>query len=130
MLPKIAKMPIATLTAFNPLIASQHPFTCFLEGHNPISWDLSNMPTNNVIMGLYAHLQFMSAHFMLTFKEAFLTGFFEGQSQIIGPLNPAHHVRWVAYTNQELHIKLPTLLHTLEQINSQQELELALQRHP
>ena len=71
-------MLIATLTAFKPLIASQHPFTRFLEGHIPISWNLSDMPPNNVIMGLYARLQFMPAQFMLTFEEAFLTGFFKG----------------------------------------------------
>ena len=92
MLHKIAKMLLATLTAFNPLVASQHPFTQYLEGHNPISWDLSEMPPPNVIMGLYAQLQFMPAHFMLTFEEAFLTGFFEGQSQVFGLLNPKHHV--------------------------------------
>ena len=79
MLHKIAKMLIATITIFNPLIAFQHPFTRFLEGHNPINWDLPKMPPQNVIMGLYARLQIMPAHFMLTFKEAFLTGFFEGQ---------------------------------------------------
>ena len=120
-------MLIATLIAFNPLIASQHLFTFFLEGHKPINWDLSDMPPNNVIMGLYARLQFMPAHFMLTFEEAFLMGFFKGQSQVFGPLNPTHHVRWVAYINQELHTKLPTLLHTLKQINRQPELEVALQ---
>ena len=49
----------------------------FLEGHDPTSWDLSNMPPPNIIMGLYAWLQFMPAQFMLTFEEAFLTGFFE-----------------------------------------------------
>ena len=80
-------------------------------------------------MGLYARLQFMPAHFILTFKEAFLTSFFEGQSQILGLLNPTHHVKWVSYTNQELHIELPTLLHTLNQINRQRELELALQHY-
>ena len=41
MLVKIAKMLLATLTTFNPLCASQHPFTHFLKGHNPISWHLS-----------------------------------------------------------------------------------------
>ena len=69
----------------------------------------------------------MPAHFMLTFKEAFLTGFFEEKSQIFGPLNLKHHVCWVAYTNQELCTELPTLLQTLEQLNRQQELEIALQ---
>ena len=91
------------------------------------------MPPQNIIMGLYARLQFMPAHFMLTFEEAFLTGFFKGQSQIFGPLNPKHHVRWVAYTHQESITKLPTLLHTLKQINRQRDLELAfqmLQRRP
>ena len=56
----------------------------------------------------------MLTHIMLTFEEAFLTSFFEGQSQIFGLLNPAHHVQWVAYTNQELHTELPTLLHAVE----------------
>ena len=82
------------------------------------------MPPNNVIMGLYARLQFMPTHFMLTFEEAFLTGFFKGQSQIFGPLNPEHHIRWVAYTRQELQTELPQLLLTLEQLQRQRELLL------
>ena len=92
MLHKIAKMLLATLTTFNPLVASQHTFTHFLKGHNPISWNISDMPPQNVIMGPYVSLQCIPANFILTFKEAFLIGSFESQSQIFGPLNPAHHV--------------------------------------
>ena len=77
-------------------------------------------------MGLYARLQFMPAYFMMTFKEAFHTGFFKSLSQIFGPLNPEHHVRWVAYTRQELQTELPQLLLTLEQLQCQRELQLAL----
>ena len=73
-------------------------------------------------MGLYACLQFMPAHFMLTFKEAFHTGFFESLSQVFGPLNPEHHICWVACTRQELQTELPQLLLTLEQLQRQREL--------
>ena len=130
---KIMKMLIATLTAYNPLIETQLPFTRFLKGHDAISWDLSKLPPPNVIMGLYARLQFMPAHFMLTFKEAFHIGFFESLSHIFGPLNPEHHIKWVAYTRQELQTELPQLLVvTLKQLQRQRELLLAcntLQRH-
>ena len=98
MMHKIMKMIIAALTAYNPLIETQLLFTRFLKGHNAIRWDLSKLPSLNIIMGLYARLQFMPAHFMLTFKEAFHTKFFESLSQVFGPLNPEHHIKWVAYT--------------------------------
>ena len=84
-------------------------------------------------MDLYARLQFMPAHFMLTLEEAFHIGFFESLSQVFGPFNPEHHIRWVAYTCQELQTELPQLLLTLEQLQRQRELQLALntlQRRP
>ena len=93
MMHKIMKMLIAALTAYNPLVETQLPFTRFLEGHNAISWDLSKFPPPNVIMDLYARLQFMPTHFMLTFKEAFHTNFFKSLLQIFGPLNSEHHIR-------------------------------------
>ena len=37
MLIKIARMLLAILNAFNPLVATQHPFTRFLKGHNQLS---------------------------------------------------------------------------------------------
>ena len=82
---------LAVLFSFNPLLESQHPFNCFLEGHNSIKWNLATMLPPPIIMGLYARLQFMPAHFMQTFEEAFLNGYFVQQSNIFGSLNPKYN---------------------------------------
>ena len=72
------------------------------------------MPPKLVIMGIFARLQFLPLHFMTTFKEAFLTGYFEIQSQIFGP-NPAElQTRYVAYQRQEYANPLPQVIEDLE----------------
>ena len=50
-------------------------------------------------MGMFSRLQIMPSHFMLTFKEAFYTGFFEQQSlsRIFSPIITEYKARYVAF---------------------------------
>ena len=52
-------------------------------------------------MGLYAKCQFFPTYYMQTFKEMFVTGFFQIGISIFGPnvANPA--LRYVAYKDAE-----------------------------
>ena len=49
-------------------------------------WDLQTAPTPPILMGIFARVQFLPAHYLIIWEEAFYTGFFEYQSNIFGPL--------------------------------------------
>lgn len=53
-------------------------------------------------MGLFARLQFMPAHHLQTFEDAFYTRFFEYQSHIFGPLVRDFRAMLIAYQAMEL----------------------------
>ena len=72
------------------------------------------MPPKPVIMGLYARLQFLLAHFLTTFEKAFLTSYFESQSHIFGPNTPEIQAKYVAYQCQEYTTPLPQVINALE----------------
>ena len=88
MLVKMCKMLIAAIKVFQHTVATNAPWTRFFEGIQGLCWDLSQAPDSNILMGLYARIQFLPSHFMLSFEEAFYTGFFEQErpSQIFSPL--------------------------------------------
>ena len=112
---KIHNMLLACIQTFNPTMKIDVPFTKFLEGHGGLVWDLQLMPPKPVVMGLFARLQFLPSHFMTTFEETFLTGYFESQSQIFGP-NPSElQTRYVAYQRQESITPLPQIIADMEE---------------
>ena len=61
-------------------------------------------------MGLYARIIFLPAHFMVTFEEAFYTGFFEVQSSLFSTLNSDLHSRYVAFMRMEKEMPLKDVL--------------------
>ena len=77
MLVKICRMIIACISTFQKIEGVQASWTKFFKGSRRLCWDLSKIPTHQIITRLYSRLQFLPSHFMLTFKEAFYTGFFE-----------------------------------------------------
>ena len=70
-------------------------------------------------MGFYARVQFLSSHYMVTWEEAFYTGFFEYQSSIFGPLVKDYGTSYVAY--QAMEMKNP-LHDTLESAEKEQKI--------
>ena len=57
-------------------------------------------------MGLYARIIFLPAHFMVTFEEAFYTGFFEVQSSLFSTINSDLRSRYIAYMRMEKEMPL------------------------
>ena len=110
MLTKICKMLIACIEDFHNSIHTRAPWTRFLEGRTGLSWNLQLAPTPNVLMGLFARLQFMPSHHMQTFEDAFYTGFFEYQTRVFGPLVHDLGARLVAYQAMELQNPLHDIL--------------------
>ena len=87
MLCKIPKMIVIAIDTFHNIEQTDHPWTKFFEGSHGLCWNLLQAPSRQVLMGLYARIIFLPAHFLVTFKEAFYTGFFETQSNIFSLLN-------------------------------------------
>lgn len=54
-------------------------------------------------MGMFSRLQFLPSHFMLTFEEAFHTGFFEQakDSIIFSPIITDYGARYIAFSEAE-----------------------------
>ena len=54
-------------------------------------------------MDLFARIQFLPSHFMLTFEEAFHTGFFEQErpSRIFSPITTDYAARYIAFSAAE-----------------------------
>ena len=67
-------------------------------------------PTRQVLMGLYSRIIFLPAHFMVTFEEAFYTGFFEVQSNIFSTTKADLQSRYVAFMRMEKEMPLQDVL--------------------
>ena len=63
----------------------------------------------------------MPSHFMLTFKGAFYTGFFEIDSQIFSMMNKDPRSRYVAYMTMEME-------HPVRDVLAEAELQQRMQR--
>ena len=100
MLVKICKMLITAISTFQHSAETNAPWTRFFEGSHGLCWDLSLTPDANILMGLYARIQFLPSHFLLTFEEAFYTGFFEHAqpSRIFSPLITDYAAQYVAFS--------------------------------
>ena len=110
MMYKINTMLLTALEAYSPIARFDTPFNRFLEGQKGLAWDLQTTPPKPILMGIFSRLMFLPSHFMATFKEAFLTGYFEAHSSIFA-LKPSDlHTRYVAYQRQELITPLPQIL--------------------
>ena len=103
MLVKICKMLLAAIETFQHTAATSAPWTRFFEVSQGLWWDLSSTPDYNVLMGLYARIQFLPSHFLLTFEECFYTGFFEHAqpSRIFSPITTDYPARYIAFAAAE-----------------------------
>ena len=96
-------MLLAEIRTFQHTAATNAPWTRFFEGSQGLCWDLSSTPDSNVLMGLYARIQFLPSHFLLTFEECFYTGFFEHAqpSRIFSPITTDYLTRYIAFAGAE-----------------------------
>ena len=67
-------------------------------------------PSMQILMGIYSRVIFLPAHFMVTFEEAFYTGFFEVQSNLFSMLNQDLRSRYVAFMQMEKEMPLKDVL--------------------
>ncbi|MCO5576723.1 hypothetical protein L7F22_030539 [Adiantum nelumboides] len=86
MLVKIARMIVTCIQVFRDTEDDDHPWNLFLEGRRGICWNLRDSPPRWIIMAIYSRLMYLPSHFLQTFKEAFVTGFFEISTQIFHPM--------------------------------------------
>lgn len=114
MMVKIAKMIITVITEFRGLEQTRHPWTRLFEGTHGLCWNLLKAPTRQVLMGLYARVIFLPSHYLVTFEEAFYTGFFEVQSDIFSLLNRNLRSRFVAFMHMEIEMPLKDVLADVE----------------
>lgn len=114
MLVKIAKMIVTAITTFPDLEQTGHPWTRFFKGVNGLCWNLLKAPSRQVLMGLYARIIFLPAHYMVTFEEAFYTRFFEVQSNIFSLLNTDPRRRYIAFMKMETKMPLKDVVAHLE----------------
>ena len=61
-------------------------------------------------MGMYSQVIFLPAHFMVPFKEAFYTRFFEVKSSLFSTLNSDLRSRYVAFMRMEKEMPLKDVL--------------------
>ncbi|MCO5583792.1 hypothetical protein L7F22_037706 [Adiantum nelumboides] len=99
MLVKIARMIVTCIQVFKDTEDDDHPWNLFLKGRRGICWNLRDSPPRWIIMALYARLMYLPSHFLQTFEEAFVTGFFEINAQIFHPMAKDLKARYVAYQN-------------------------------
>ena len=128
MLIKIIEMLIDCIEIFPASIKMNAPWTRFLEGKQGLCWDLQAAPSPPVLMGIFSRLQFLPAHYMLTWEESFYTGFFEYQSHIFGPLVSDLGARFVAYQQMEMQNPLEDILESRERQKRQMRWEHGLQQ--
>ena len=114
MLKKFMKLIKVCIKAFPDKIKMTAPWTRFLEERKGLCWDLQIASTPECIMGFYARIQFLPSHYMVTWEEAFYTGFFEYQSNIFGPLVQDYGLRYVAYQAMEMKNPLHDTLESAE----------------
>ncbi|MCO5578228.1 hypothetical protein L7F22_032066 [Adiantum nelumboides] len=86
MLVKIARMIVTCIQVFKDTEDDNHPWNLFLEGKRGICWNLRDSPPRWIIMALYSRLMYLPSHYLQTFKEVFVTGFFEISTQIFHPM--------------------------------------------
>ncbi|MCO5599739.1 hypothetical protein L7F22_053846 [Adiantum nelumboides] len=86
MLVKIARMIVTCIQVFRDTEDDDHPWNLFLEGRRGIGWNLRDSPPRWIIMAIYSRLMYLPSHFLQTFKEAFVTGFFKISTQIFHPM--------------------------------------------
>ena len=110
MMIQIANLIIACIKEFHDSIHTRAPWTRFLEGRKGLSWNLQTMPDPQVIMGMYACIQFMPGHYLHIFEDAFYTGFFEYQTKVFSPLVQDLGARLVAFQAMELKNPLRDIL--------------------
>ena len=67
-----------------------------------MAWDLGMAPSKDILYGLYARCIFLPAHWLVTFEEAFYTGFFEIKTKIFSPINQEPRSRYVAFMRMEV----------------------------
>ena len=115
MLCKIAKMISTYITKFNEMEQTGHPWTKFFEGGRGLCWDLTVAPTRQTLMGLYARVIFLPSHFLLSFEEAFYTGFFEVETHLFSLLNQDLSSRFVAFMRMEIEMPLKEVLADMEE---------------
>ncbi|MCO5608438.1 hypothetical protein L7F22_062648 [Adiantum nelumboides] len=76
-----------------------HPWNLFLERRRGISWNLRDSSPRWIIMAIYSRFMYLPSHFLQTFKEAFVTGFFEISTQIFHPIAKDLKAKYMAYQN-------------------------------
>ena len=79
-------------------------------------------------MGIFARVQFLPGHFLVTWEEAFYTGFFEYQSHIFGPLVQDLAAKFVAYQAMEMQNPLEDILESQERQTRVDRWEQGLQQ--
>ncbi len=114
MLCKIIDMLTTCIETFPATIETKAPWTRFLEGRKGMCWNLQTTPTPRILMGIFARVQFLPTHYLVTWEEAFYTGFFEYQSNIFGPLVQDLGARYVAYQTMEMQNPLEDILESRE----------------
>ena len=67
------------------------------------------------LMGLYARVIFLPSHFLLSFEEAFYTGFFEVETHLFSLLNQDLSSRFVAFMRMEIEMPLKEVLADMEE---------------
>lgn len=126
MLVKICKMLVTIITSFNNLARSGAHWTTYFEGPNGLAWDLSMAPSKDILYGLYARCIFLPAHYLVTFEEAFYTGFFEIETKIFSMINQEPKSRYVAFMRMEVERPLHDVYAEAEQQDRIQRMEAAL----
>ena len=87
----------------------QH-WTTYFEGPDGLAWDLSQAPKKEILMGMYARCIFLPSHWLVTFEEAFYTGFFKVESKIFSLMNQDPQSRYVAFMQMEVNRPLQDLI--------------------
>lgn len=114
MLIKIADMLLACVIEFHKCIEHKAIWRHFLEGQEMLHWDLHERASLNNLMGVYARCQFLKAHHMVTFEEAFVIGFFDYKSHIFGPYVQDLGVRYIAYHRQDQKYPISDMVYNAE----------------
>ncbi|MCO5605149.1 hypothetical protein L7F22_059329 [Adiantum nelumboides] len=96
-------MIVTCIQVFRDTEDDDHPWNLFLEGRRGICWNLRDSPPRWMIMAIYSRLMYLQSHYLQTFKEAFITGFFEISTQIFHPMAKDLKARpFIIYVNQAL----------------------------
>ncbi|MCO5563862.1 hypothetical protein L7F22_017512 [Adiantum nelumboides] len=86
MLVKIARMIVTCIQVFRDTEDDNHPWNLFFEGRRGICWNRRDSSPRWIIMAIYSRLMYLPSHFLQTFEEAFVMGFFKISTQIFHPM--------------------------------------------